>query len=82
MDVDPGCCFLPLKVIARAHNLQTKLVGLNEIRSVYCDIWRQADGDATWAGFASMMFGELCKNDRVARFHTIAVAQEEEQEEV
>ena len=79
LDVDPGCRFLLLKVIAQAHNL---LVDFNEICSVYCDIWRQADEDATWAGFASMMFGELCRNDQVARFHTIAVAQEEEQEEV
>ena len=63
MDVDPGRCFLLLKVIAWAHNLRTILVGFNEIRSVYCDIWRQADGDATWAGFASMMFGELRRND-------------------
>ena len=50
--------------------------GINQICSVYCNIWREADGEEIWQGFASIMFGDLRKHDRVARFHTMAVEQE------
>ena len=78
LDVDADHRFLLLRVIVWAHNLRTTRVGINQICSVYCNIWKEADGEEIWQGFASIMFGDLRKHDRVARFHTMAVEQDEE----
>ena len=77
LDVNAEQQLLLLRVIAQAHNLRTARVGINQIYSVYCNIWRHADGEAIWHDFASMMASELQKNDQVARFHTMAVEQDE-----
>ena len=76
--MDADHCFLLLRVVVWAHNLRTTRVGINQIHSVYCNIWRDADGDEIWQGFASMMFGALRRHDRVARFHTMSVEKDEE----
>jgi DDE superfamily endonuclease len=61
--------FWLLCVITRAFNLRVRMVGINQIRTIYCDIWKAADGDAIWEGFVSMLMGDIVQNDRVARFH-------------
>jgi len=53
-------------------------VSINQIFSVYCNIWSEADREEFWQGFSSIMFEVLRKHDRVARFHTMAVEQDEE----
>jgi DDE superfamily endonuclease len=73
LHVDPAQHMKLLRVITRAFNLRARRVGINQIRAVYCDIWRQAEGDEIWSNFASMVLGDLRNNDRVARFHTMAV---------
>ena len=78
LDVDADRQFLLLRVVVQAQNLRTTRVCINQICSVYCIIWREADGEEIWQGFASIMFGDLRKHDRVARFHTMAVEQDEE----
>ena len=78
LDVDADRHLLLLRVVVWAHNLRTTRVGINQICSVYCNIWRDADGGEIWQGFASMMFGDLRRHYRVARFHTMAVKQDEE----
>src|SRR5882672_1139809 len=77
LTVDADSRLLLLHVVTRAYNLRTRCVGLNEIRAVYCDIWRGAEGDAIWDGFASIMFGELRRHDRVAQVHIVAEEQED-----
>jgi len=77
LDVVGACHFLLLRVVVQAHNLRTTRVGINQICSVYCNIWSEGDGEEIWQGFVSIMFGDLRKHDRVARL-TMAVEQDEE----
>jgi len=78
LDVDAVHFFLLLRVVVQDHDLRTTRVGINQICSVYCNIWKEADREEILQGFASIMFGDLRKHDRVARFHTMAVEQDEE----
>jgi len=78
LDVVGGSPFPPAESSGMGSQLQTTRVGINQICSVYCNIWREGDGEEIWQGFASIMFGDLRKHDRVARFHTMAVEQDEE----
>ncbi|KAF8519072.1 hypothetical protein JB92DRAFT_2828572 [Gautieria morchelliformis] len=69
LTVHPKRRLLLLHVVVRTYNVHIRCIGLNQIWAVYCDIWRRAEGDAIWEGFASMMFGELRRHDRVSWFH-------------
>lgn len=61
-----------LEVIVHLHNVRTRRVGLNQIRTTYNPIWQaQAEDRELWDGFENMMFGEIRRRDRVSRFHVI-----------
>ncbi|KAF8578723.1 hypothetical protein K439DRAFT_1648714 [Ramaria rubella] len=75
LHVDANQCLRLLRVVTRAFNLRVRRVGISQIHAVYCDIWHQAEGDAMWTDFASMVLGDIHKHDRVAHFRTMAVAE-------
>lgn len=57
-----------LEICMRLSNIRTKRVRISQIRTVYMPIWQ--DGyERLWEGFETMLFGEIQKADRVARFH-------------
>lgn len=62
-----------LECCVRLYNLRCRRVGLNQIRSVYMPIWNADGTDTVWNGFEGMLFSDLRENDRVARFHRIAL---------
>jgi hypothetical protein len=61
-----------LESIMRLHNLWTRLVGINQIRTVYMPIWKADEQEEIWNSFERMLFSEQRKNDRVTCFHMIA----------
>jgi len=60
-----------LEICVRTFNLRSRLIGINQIRSVYFACWK-SDWDS-WDSFERVLFSDQCRNDRVARFHTAAV---------
>jgi hypothetical protein len=58
-----------LEVIFRLSNVRTRLVGINQIKTVYERIWREGQQEDVWSGFEQMMYGEQRRRDRVHRFH-------------
>jgi hypothetical protein len=61
-----------LEICARLHNLRTRMVGINQIRSVYMPIWKADEQEEIWANFENILFSVQRKNDRVRRFHLSA----------
>ncbi|KAG9023439.1 hypothetical protein FS837_005810 [Tulasnella sp. UAMH 9824] len=60
-------------VVLRLHNLRVRRVGISQIRSVYVSTWYESPMEkAVWEGFEEMVFGEMRRFDRVARFHVVA----------
>lgn len=60
-----------LETCVRLQNLRTKLVGINQLRSVYMPIWQENEQEEIWRNFENIVYGEQRKNDRVSRFHLI-----------
>lgn len=60
-----------LEICIRLHNLRARLVGVNEIRTVYFRHW--GEDEVTWRAFENMLFADQRRNDRVSRFHIHAV---------
>jgi hypothetical protein len=60
-----------LEMIMRLFNLRTRLVGHNQIRTVYMPIWQADDNEQVWTDFGNMVFSDQRKYDRVGRFHLI-----------
>ncbi|TDL21495.1 hypothetical protein BD410DRAFT_749630 [Rickenella mellea] len=64
-----------LEICMRLHNVRTRLVGINQIRSVYEPIWRDGDQAEIWDGFEDMLFSEQRSRDRVSAYHVVPVLQ-------
>jgi hypothetical protein len=63
-----------IEICIRLNNLRARLVGINQIRTVYMPLWKQnRDEEEVWTNFENMMFGDQRRSDRVARFHNIAI---------
>ncbi|EIW51377.1 uncharacterized protein TRAVEDRAFT_137504 [Trametes versicolor FP-101664 SS1] len=62
-----------LEVCARSCNVRAVRVGINEIRTVYMRYWQEAEDNDIWTDFDNVIFGELQRRDRVARFHLVVV---------
>ena len=58
-----------IEVCFRLHNLQTRLVGISQIKNVYVPIWREGQGEQVWEGFERPFFANQRKHDHVSRFH-------------
>lgn len=69
LDVDEDCRGNLLEVIVRLFNLRTRLVGINQIQSVYMPIWKKDEQEEIWNGFERMLISEQRANDRVSRFY-------------
>lgn len=62
-----------LEICSRLHNVRTRLVGTNQIRTVYMPCWQSTPEDIEiWRNFENMLFSDQRRHDRVARFHTYA----------
>lgn len=60
-----------LETCVRLQNLRTKLVGINQLCSVYMPIWQENKQEEIWHNFENMLYGEQRKNDRVSKFYFI-----------
>ncbi|KAJ8509483.1 hypothetical protein ONZ45_g8351 [Pleurotus djamor] len=58
-----------LEIIMRLFNLRTRLVGFNQIRSVYLPCWLPNDEEGFLLSLNDMVFADIRKHDRVAMFH-------------
>ena len=57
-----------LDTCLRLHNLRTRLIGINQIRTVYMKEWGSED-DRFLSDLHSMLFSDIKNNDRVHRFY-------------
>lgn len=62
-----------LELCFRLTNVRARCVEINEIRDVYYPIWRAAEDTQLWDNLEDMMFSDIRRRDRVARFHLVAV---------
>lgn len=60
-----------LETCVRLLNVRTRLVGINQIRSVYLPIWKANEQEEIWNSFETMLFGEQRAKDRVSQFHIV-----------
>lgn len=58
-----------LEICVRLQNLRTRLVGINQIWSVYIPIWKADEQEEIWESFENMLFSEQRARDRVSGFH-------------
>lgn len=61
-----------LTVCVRMNNVRARRVRISEIRSVYDPIWNPTEDEDLWRGFEDMLFRDIRRHDRVARFHHVA----------
>jgi hypothetical protein len=60
-----------LETCVRLHNLRTRRVGINQIRSVYMKRWTQnVEQEEVWKNFENMLFSDQRTKDRVSSYHT------------
>jgi hypothetical protein len=59
---------LLIMLCARLHNARARIVGINQIRTVYEGIWTEA-GPGVYKDFKNLMFSDIRKNDRIRRFY-------------
>jgi hypothetical protein len=59
-----------LEVCVRLHNLRTRCIGLNEIRSVYMPLWSLTPEEGLWDGFENRFFS--VPHAHVTRFEMVA----------
>jgi hypothetical protein len=62
-----------LELCCRLHNIQTELVGINEIRNVYMLVWKASEDEELWNNLGDMLFGDIRCRDRVSQFHLVVV---------
>lgn len=62
-----------LTTCMRLHQVRTRLVGINQIKTVYEKIWRGDDRETVmvYEDFASMMFRDIESSDRIARYYHV-----------
>lgn len=60
-----------LEVCVCVFNLRARLVGINQICSVYLPIWQESEDERLWTALGDMVFGDICRHDHVARFHLV-----------
>lgn len=70
---DPEGRLTLLEVCCRSCNVRTVRVGVSEIRTVYTRYWQEAEDNDIWTDFDNVVFSELRRRDRVARFHLVVV---------
>jgi hypothetical protein len=61
---------LLLRNCSRMTNIRAQRIGISEIRNTYMPAWQENRGDALiWEEFEMLLFGQIRRHDRVARFH-------------
>ena len=60
-----------LEVCVCVFNLRARLVGINQICSVYLPIWQESEDERLWTALGDMVFDDICRHDHVARFHLV-----------
>ena len=62
-----------LELCCRLHNIQTELVGINQICNVYMPVWKASEDEELWNNLGDILFGDICHRNRVSCFHLVAV---------
>jgi len=62
-----------LENAVRLANVRTQKVGINQIRTVYMNIWRTSEDDRLWLDLGNVLFGDIRRRDRVSRYHLVIV---------
>jgi hypothetical protein len=63
-----------IEICFRLNNLHARLVGIDQIRTVYMPLWKQnREEEEVWTNFENMMFRDQWRSDWVACFHNIAI---------
>jgi hypothetical protein len=47
-----------LEAVSRLHNLRTRCIGLNQIRTVYMPLWTSTELEAVWDGLERRLFSD------------------------
>lgn len=64
-----------LEVIMRLYQVRTRKVGINQITTVYMNVWKDGEQERLWDNFERILFTDQRKIDRVSRFHMEVVEQ-------
>ena len=62
-----------LENAVRLANVRTQKVGINQICTVYMNIWRTSEDDRLWLDLGNVLFGDIRRRDRVSRYHLVIV---------
>lgn len=65
---DPAGRMRLLETCLRLHNVRTRMIGINQIRSVYMPVWTQGQEDF-FDRLYSIMFPQTNHNDRIGRYY-------------
>ncbi|KIP10780.1 hypothetical protein PHLGIDRAFT_65051 [Phlebiopsis gigantea 11061_1 CR5-6] len=58
-----------LETCVRMNNVRALRVGIHQIRNVYAPIWQNGEDERLWNGFERLLFPEIQRGDRIARFY-------------
>lgn len=64
-----------LEVCMRLSNVRAICVGINQIRSVYLPIWKANEDEQLWIDLGNLLFSDIRRHDRVARYHLVVQTQ-------
>jgi hypothetical protein len=65
---DPQFRQLLILLCVRLHNARARIVGINQIQTVYEGIWTEA-APGLYKDFKDMLFSDIRRNDRIRRFY-------------
>ena len=60
-----------LETCAHLTNIRARCVGISQVQNVYEPIWRAWEDEWFWDSLGDMVFGDIIKKDRVAKFHLV-----------
>ena len=68
---DPGPRSELIEICLRLHNVRARLVGLNQIQSVYMPLWEMSEEEKLWEDFDRELFPS--RSSCVAQFQAVPV---------
>ncbi|KAG2072488.1 hypothetical protein BDR04DRAFT_1127649 [Suillus decipiens] len=62
-----------LKLCVQLNNVHVRMVGINQIQSIYMPIWQEDEEDRiVWAQFKDMLVSHQHSNNHIAQFHVLS----------
>jgi hypothetical protein len=62
--------YIVLETCVRLHNVRARCVGINQIKTVYEEVWKSG---GEYTEFEEMLFKDIKKNDRIRRFYNFVL---------